>query len=157
MIDRGVRRLRQLVFALLAAGVVAAPSGAVAAVVPAGAGVSWVPTVSAYAGLVLTVSCPDGSVLRDEFASGGDPFVAGPLGDGLYVYELRYLPRLDADAREALARARETGDLSEVERLRGAGRLPQEPVVQSGTFRIVAGALVPSDGAEETSSPESGR
>jgi len=63
-------------------------------------GIDWQPIVN-FDRLVLTISMPGGSVLRDEFAAGSAPYfrVVDQNGnlrpDGQYVYELRVIPLLD--------------------------------------------------------------
>jgi hypothetical protein len=100
--------------------------------------------------LVLTVSKPDGTVVRREFAAGDHPvfdLAREAAGDGAYTWELRVVPRLDAATRKELTEARAKGDaaaLDLVERLRQAGRLPAGAMVQSGTFRVANGTLVPA-------------
>ena len=99
--------------------------------------VQWEPQVS-YERLVLTVSTPGGSVVRREFAAGQAPVFELPRGgaDGAYVYELRVVPTLDAEARKALAASRESGGAAAVERLKKAGRLPAG---RAGAVRLVHG------------------
>jgi len=105
--------------------------------------------------LVLTVSKPDGSVVRREFAAGDHPVFdlsREAAGDGAYTWELRIVPHLDVATRKELAEARDRGDAAAtaaVERLRQAGRLPAGAMVQSGTFRVVNGTLVPAGQREE--------
>ncbi len=115
--------------------------------------VRWSPQVDAER-LVLTVSKPDGSVVRREFAGGEHPvfdLAREAAGDGAYTWELQAAPRLDAATRKELVEARRQGDAAAtaaVERLRQAGRLPAGAMVQSGTFRVLNGALVPADQKE---------
>ena len=118
--------------------------------------VHWEPQVS-YERLVLTVSMPGGAVVRREFASGEAPVFELPrrAGDGSYVYELRVAPVIDPEVRKAVAAAREAGDDATVARLQKAGRLPARGLVQSGTFRVVAGAIVAGDQREEPAAPRS--
>jgi len=116
--------------------------------------VHWDPQVS-YDSLVLTISKPDGEVIRQELAAGQAPVFELPAGaaDGSYVYELRVVPAIDGAAHRALAAARNSGSDATVERLRKAGRLPSGDLVQSGTFRVVAGALVAPDAVEPRPEP----
>jgi hypothetical protein len=113
--------------------------------------VRWSPQGD-YERLVLTVSKPDGVVVRREFAAGDHPVFdlsREAAGDGAYTWELRVVPRLDAATRKELAEARDRGDAAAVsERLRQAGRLPSGAMVQSGTFRVAGGSLVPADQKE---------
>jgi len=113
--------------------------------------VRWSPQGD-YERLVLTVSKPDGAVLRREFAAGDHPvfdLAREAAGDGAYTWELRAVPHLDAATRKELAEARKRGNEAAVtERLRQAGRLPAGTMVQSGTFRVLNGTLVPGDQRE---------
>ena len=109
-----------------------------------------------YASVVLTVSGPGETSLRYELSAGQVPAInlrdrAGNLlADGSYTWELRLNPLIDADTRAALAAARLRDDTSIVDTLRQQGRLPAEPLVQSGTFTILDGLVVAPD-QEETS------
>jgi hypothetical protein len=101
--------------------------------------------------LVLTVSLPDGRVVRREI-QGGEPVVfdlGGAAKDGSYTYELRGVPRIDASVRKELAAARKAGnEAAVIERLQSSGRLPREGAVQSGSFLVKDGAIVPRDQEE---------
>jgi len=113
--------------------------------------VRWSPQGD-YERLVLMVSKPDGAVVRREFAAGDHPvfdLAREAAGDGAYTWELRVVPRIDAATRKELSDARDRGDAAAVtERLRQAGRLPSGAMVQSGTFRVAGGALVPAEQKE---------
>ena len=117
-------------------------------------GVEWQPAAS-YEAMVLTVSGPDGVVLRREFKGGTAPSLdlfgrdGNPLTDGAYRWELSAAPHLDAATRGALVAARRAGDDSVVSRLQAEGKLPRSPLVQSGSFSVSGGAIVPSDLVEE--------
>jgi len=105
-----------------------------------------------YESLVLTVSTPGGKVFRQEVASGQTPEFdlssAEGAVDGAYTWELRLIPRIDAEVRSALADSRRSGDDVAVERLRAEGKLPAERV-QSGSFRVQAGSVVATDETEK--------
>jgi hypothetical protein len=109
--------------------------------------VDWYPVVE-YDRLVLTVSTPDGTVLRREFEAGANPFFGitdksgGFLPDGQYTYELVVVPSVDRNTREVLQEARSSGDMTALEELRKAGVLPRERLVQSGSFSIAGSAFV---------------
>src|SRR6185436_1744896 len=109
--------------------------------------------------VVLTVSLPNGSVVRREF-KGGDPVVfelGAAAKDGSYVYELRGVPRIDESVRKELAAARKAGnEAAVIERLQDAGRLPREGAVQSGSFLVKDGAIVPRDREERQKSATAG-
>lgn len=125
-----------------------ANDGPVAIMSGGGGGISWSPLVT-YDRLVLTVSQPDGSVLRQEFSTGIAPSISAPVVDGQYTYELTVIPVLSPEARIALTASRESGDMTEVNALREAGILPIEGLVQSGYFRINGGAFVQPSAAVE--------
>jgi hypothetical protein len=110
--------------------------------------VQWAPQVD-YERLVLTVSKPGGAVVRREVTAGQTPvfdLARERAVDGSYVWQLQVVPRIDPEVRKQLAAAREKGNAAAVsERLRAAGKLPAGPMVQSGTFQVVNGAVVRSD------------
>ena len=118
-------------------------------------GVEWQPAAS-YEAMVLTVSGPDGVILRREFKAGTTPALdlfgrdGNPLTDGAYRWELSAAPHLDPATRSALVAARKAGDDSVVSRLQAEGKLPRSPLVQSGVFSVSGGAIMPSDLAEES-------
>ncbi len=125
----------------------AAPLGS-ARITPSG--VEWQPGVS-YEKVTLTVSGPDGLILRREFAAGAalafEPFGddGKPLPDGAYTYEMSAAPVLDRETRRALTVARRNGDEAAIAKLRAEGKLPRTPLVQSGSFSIDGGAIVAQD------------
>jgi Chaperone of endosialidase len=141
----------------LAAGLLAAPATAGPAAVAAASvsplGIHFQPSV-VYEKLTLTVSGPEGLILRREFAAGASAMFEAvgddgkPLPDGAYTYELVAAPVLDRATRRALAAARQSGDDSAVAKLQAAGRLPRTPMIQSGAFRIAGGTLVQDDAKE---------
>ena len=141
---------------LLAAAVGAAPPAQLAAVNVSSVGIEWQPAI-AYEKLVLTVSGPGGLIVRREIAAGAAPFfgVFGddgkPLPDGAYTYELVASPVIDPATRQAMARARRTGDDSAITKLRADGKLPRTPLEQSGTFTIKDGSFVSPDLREPAS------
>jgi hypothetical protein len=105
---------------------------------------------SPYDRLVLTVSTPEGKVVRQEVGAGQTPAfdLSSGAADGAYTWELRLIPKFDADTRKALAEARRTGDDAAIERLRAEGKVPAERV-QSGSFLVEAGSVVASDETEK--------
>ena len=100
-----------------------------------------------YERAVLTVSTPDGEVVRQEFDGRETPLfeLAAGAKDGAYTYELRLVPRINASLRQALAEARKSGDEAAVARLRA--QLPESPVV-SGSFLVQAGSILMPEGKE---------
>jgi hypothetical protein len=94
--------------------------------------------------MVLTVTLPGGNVIRREVKA-GQPVVFeldAAAKDGVYNYELRGVPQIDAAVRSELQAARRAGKDAEVmQRLRESGRLPKE-MVQSGSFQVHEGTIV---------------
>src|SRR3954462_4491360 len=156
------------ILVLALGGLVAVPAGAagsapLAAANVSSVGIEWQPTV-AYEKLVLTVSGPGGLMLRRELAAGTVPTLGvfaddgKPLPDGAYTYELVASPVLDAATRQAVARARRSGDDATLAKLRADGKLPRTPLQQSGTFAIKDGAFVSPDLQETVSrAPRAGK
>lgn len=154
------------ILVLALGGLLAIPAGAagpLAITNISSVGIEWQPAVS-YEKLVLTVSGPGGLVLRREMAAGTSPSfgVFGddgkPLPDGAYTYELVASPVLDRATRQAVARARETGDDATLAKLQAEGKLPRAPLQQSGTFTIKDGTFVSPDlREEETRAPRASK
>lgn len=142
-------KLRHLLLVVLAglAGALSAFAAAppIAIVQKDAAGVSFIPLVE-YESITLTVASPSGEVWRNEFARGRTirftPAIAGGL-DGSYGWQLVASPRLTDEAKGILRAARETGDMSAVERMRADGKLPRHEMVQSGDFGVLAGLVLP--------------
>ena len=101
----------------------------------------------------LTVSRPDGTVFRREFKSGAVPAfdlsdAAGNLAaDGAYSWQIVFSPRLSAAQKQALAAARRTNDPAAQARALASVGLDKNRV-QSGTFAVAGGSIVPSDLSE---------
>ena len=101
----------------------------------------------------LTVSRPDGTVFRREFKGGAVPAfdlsdAAGNLAaDGAYSWQIVFSPRLSAAQKQALAAARRTNDPAAQARALAAVGLDKSRV-QSGTFAVAGGSIVPSDLSE---------
>ncbi len=108
--------------------------------------VDWLPQVD-YERLVLTIAGPGDLYIRREFRSGETPAFSaldihgGTLPDGVYTYELRAVPRQDPKLRERIAKARERGDDSAVDRLLRGSR-SAGPLVQSGHLWVQGGSFV---------------
>ena len=106
-------------------------------------------------GLTLTISAPDGQVFRKEVKGRSAEFTLTDqkgerLPDGQYTYELRVTPPISAEVREQLAAARAKGNDEEVRReLVKRGALVAEPLVVSGGFAILNGAVVVPGAVEE--------
>jgi len=146
------------IFACLGAralGQDAADRNSIAAVASASSSVRWAVSVP-HTGATLIVVAPDGEVFRKEFKAGAAPSFdltdaqGARLPDGHYVYELRLTPMLTAAAKKELAASRERGDSDAVGRnLRRRGLLPAQPLVQSGAFAVINGAVVVGGEEEE--------
>ncbi|MCP4903301.1 MAG: tail fiber domain-containing protein [bacterium] len=106
---------------------------------------------AADVGYVMSVSGVDGFYIEQAYSPGSTPSLsqllsdAGFLADGAYTYEIRVVPALDDDSRAVLRLARETGDLSGVERLQSEGIIPEQAVASSGGFTIAQGQMVSGD------------
>ncbi|HEX3250637.1 MAG TPA: tail fiber domain-containing protein [Pyrinomonadaceae bacterium] len=101
-----------------------------------------------HAAVTLTVIGPDNFSYSKEFKSGSvaefrlTQAKGERLPDGQYTYELRVTPNISDETKDALKAAREKGNEADVQReLRKRGALPA-PLVQSGGFMILNGAVV---------------
>lgn len=122
----------------------------------------WQPTAN-YVGYVLRVADPSGDTTIFSFSGNQMPFFqsvdnsGAPRTDGLYKYELRAEPNLDAQPKALLAEAAQTVDRGQVvEQLRQSGKLPASELVQFGTFQIRNGAFV-QPGIESSEGPAGGQ
>ncbi len=109
--------------------------------------------------LTLTVTGPEGAVLRRE-VDGGSTIsfeifdrAGNRLPDGDYNWELTAAPRLSAAARERLAQARAAGDDALATAILGGA----EGWVEFGSVRVQGGVLVTEGGAEAESAAEAAR
>ena len=137
-------------FVLLFAATVTAETAVepqIARTVVGSTGLSWQPTVS-YKSATLTVSGPGELNLRREFATNESlsfhtyDSKEAALEDGQYTWELRFSPVTDQKVKEALRAARESGNTTEIDTLKKQGKLPGEPLVISGYFRVKDGSVV---------------
>ncbi len=118
-----------------------------ATITASGSSVRW-KLAAPYSAVTLTVSAPDGRVFRREFKAGASPEFTitdserKTLPDGQYTYELRLTPVLSRAAKRALAAAR--GRDTDAEAVRAARKpaVPAQPLVESGSFSILKGAVV---------------
>jgi hypothetical protein len=102
----------------------------------------WHPVVI-YERLTLRVSTPDGEVVSHDFIGNQPVSLSAPSTDGIYTYELRVAPVIDAGVKKALADARKRGDDEAVVRdFRKRKLIPSEASTQSGAFSVVRGAFV---------------
>jgi len=136
-----------LPLALASAPLVLAGPVPVAEMSVGAAAIDWHATGS-YERLVLTVSGPDGQVIRQEVDAKTAPTfglydaAGSPRPDGSYRWELRAEPQIDRAVRRQLAAARAAGRGDAVAaELRQSGKIPPERV-ESGSFAIVGGVFV---------------
>jgi hypothetical protein len=127
-----------------------------------GASVRW-DVAGSNSGFTLTVSAPDGRVFRKEFKAGASPEFTltdkqgERLPDGQYTYELRLSPAFAPGVKETLAKARGKDDDPEAERSTRKQAVPAEPVVQSGSFSILNGAVIVAGAAQESGQRQSSK
>lgn len=120
--------------------------------------IDWSPRVEGYERLILTVAGPGDFYIRQEFGPGQAPYLdivgtrGNPLPDGIYAYELRTVPRLEREVREALARFRDTGNDLAIEDLRKKGQSLERSLVQSGYLSVREGRFVNRDSIRESPS-----
>ena len=108
-------------------------------------GIGWSPKVS-YDHMLLTVSCPDGSVFSKNFDAGVTPYLGLSdnngkyFTDGSYTYELRIAPMPGHNKRTAGTAA--------------DGILPRKTIVQTGYFRVEGGSIITDAAPEGLASPQ---
>jgi hypothetical protein len=108
--------------------------------------IDWLPAV-AFERAVLTVAGPDGVILRQETETGQTLSLSlfdtkgNRLPDGIYTWELRAIPPIDPETREAVRRARDGGDENALKLLKEMGKLPERPLLQSGNFSVKDGSF----------------
>ena len=111
-----------------------------------------------YTNATLTISGPDGTVYRREFAGGTVPSLSlfdktgAALGNGQYTYELRFTTVQMRDLKERLAMAPDDGVMDENGRTKH-GRLSVQSVVQSGSFAVQNGTLYVGNETEPSTRP----
>jgi Chaperone of endosialidase len=111
-----------------------------------------------YSNAILTVSGPDGTVYRREFAGGTVPSLSlfdktgAAMGNGQYTYELRFTTLQMRDLKQRLATAPDEGVMDENGRT-SRGRLSVQSVVQSGSFSVQNGALYVGNETEPSTRP----
>lgn len=130
--------------AAYAADLVGKPSGG-------GAAIEWPLNISGHDSVELTVLGPDGESWVKKFPAGRTPSfrvldLGSDLADGPYNYQLRVNPRVSADLKAKLDKARTAGDEAAARKLiRDAGLVAPQ---QSGTFTIANGMMVSPDAVE---------
>ena len=101
----------------------------------------WVPHVTSYRSLALTVVGPANLRIEREFAKGASPSLSG-LPDGRYKYELRLVPPRVLEGKTRATMAGTPSDGRDGRSRQKLDDLPTTAVVQWGTFAIRDGALV---------------
>ncbi|MGD2084752.1 MAG: tail fiber domain-containing protein [Candidatus Aminicenantes bacterium] len=107
-------------------------------------GINFMPKVS-YGELIVTVARADGSVFQRSFDSSSTPYlsltnICGSTSvDGTYNYELRLIPAVGQKIRGSVERAG----------LERSEKQYQRAMVQTGSFSLQNGAIVPPSGAQE--------
>jgi hypothetical protein len=124
----------------------AADEKPVADVVLGSSGLSLVPKVN-YHRLVLTVSTPEGTVIRKAFETGSSPYFGLSDLDGIsqldgsYTFELQAIPFPRQMARQEFERA--------------GGLIPaKKSMIQTGAFMIQGGSIVTPGPGEDISRPQ---
>jgi hypothetical protein len=144
-------------FHLSVSGQTADDKSKLAAINANGSSVRWdvtVPTAS-YASVTLTVAAPDGRVFRQEFKGGSSPHfsIADAQGerlpDGQYSYELRLTPVSSSARKGVTSNGRGKNDEPEAVRAARKSGAPSQPMVESGNFSIVNGAVIVAGISEE--------
>src|SRR6266550_9040489 len=130
-----------------ASGQTAEDKNKLAAINGNGSSVRW--DVSApNAGLTLIVSAPDGRVFSKNFKTGSSPTfsIADAQGerlpDGQYTYELRLTPVSSSARKDVTSNGRGKDDEPEAVRAVRKSDAASQPLVESGNFSIVNGAVI---------------
>ena len=111
-----------------------------------------------YSNATLTISGPDGTVYRREFAGGAVPSLSlfdktgAALGNGQYTYELRFTSVQMRDLKERMAASLDDGVMDENGRTNHS-RLSVQSAVQSGSFSLLNGTLYVGNETEPPSRP----
>jgi len=127
----------------------------IAAISAHGSDVRW-DVAAPGAGGTLTISAPDGRVFTKTFKGGSSPqfSIADAHGerlpDGQYTYELRLTPATSA-RKDSTSNGRGKEDEPESVRAARKSAAPAQPLVESGSFSIVNGAVVNPAAVEESS------
>jgi hypothetical protein len=150
--DHMQRALRVGLFVLIAVTfALPAAAGDIVAFEAGPSGLTWRPLVSFEHG-ILTISTPDGLVFREEF-KGGAGVSFNPVGqanyqapDGAYVWQviLGQPSTVNAKLRAAAAASRAGDGDPDIEAAHRAASA-RATLIQSGGFRILNGAIVPSN------------
>jgi hypothetical protein len=109
-----------------------------------------------YSNATLTISGPDGTVYRREFAGGTVPSLSlfdktgAALGNGQYTYELTFTTVQMRDLKQRMAVLPDEGVMDQNGRT-SRGRLSVQSVVQSGSFAVQNGTLYVGNEVEPSS------
>ncbi|MCB0192559.1 MAG: tail fiber domain-containing protein [Anaerolineae bacterium] len=121
--------------------------GSVAQVNIGSSSITWESKVS-NDGMVLKISGPNDFYFEQEYGVGKNPsFRFSDKANGSYTYELKTIPTISKQVKEALASVTEENRYAVEKQLREAGKLP-ESQSQSGAFFISNGAVVNNDADE---------
>jgi hypothetical protein len=118
-----------------------------------GSQIEWQVAVANYDRVQLTVVTADGESFTREFKA-GQPLsfrlqdLSGAAADGDYRYELRVVPKISAETQSKLKAARSSDDSAAVKRIMSEAGLSAEALVQSGSFHVQAGSIMPLDTPE---------
>ncbi|HEX4954970.1 MAG TPA: hypothetical protein VF017_16390 [Thermoanaerobaculia bacterium] len=119
-------------------------------------GIDWVAGSGAER-LILTVSQPNGQVIREELRGDRAAFdlydkngVRRP--DGVYKWQIQVVPRVSREIQERVAAARGAGDEGALAELEQRGALPRGTVAH-GSFQVVGGAIVAPGSVEPPTGP----
>ncbi len=124
---------------------------------------TWTPLQS-FAGMLLEIVFPNGSVERLEFGTGQAATIAvssseRTLPDGTYTYQLTAFPQIDEIALKTLASIQDSPDRQQIiEELKAAGQLPSSLAAMTGAFTVQGGAFLVGgeDRGEEEPDPPPG-
>jgi hypothetical protein len=107
--------------------------------------------------VTLTVAAPCGLVIDRTYEKGESPVfdireIPANNPDGVYTWQLRIAPNVDPKIEKLLKQARESGNDATIEyELRQEGALPEGPFLQTGSFTVLKGGIVPPDEEERES------
>lgn len=117
--------------------------------------ITWDPVVE-YEKMVLTIGGPCEDIVK-VFGRGEPIFFdlreIERVGDGMYTWELRREATVGSATKKALAEARKSGDDRIWWSLFQQGAIPAGPYVDSESFTVVNGVIVPPDLTEGKSQP----
>jgi len=123
--------------------------------------IEWHPKVEC-AGMILTVSGPDGALFRREFKTGNVPYFemlendGNRFPDGVCTYQLQVIPAHSRKVRhDDLPAGREPGQMAVAKDIENGGQSFEQTMVQSGSFLIEGGHIVTEESSIEIeTSPE---